>query len=73
MALRQTGYYLGNANTVDPLLERPDIITAKIFDVLRLLLDLGVLNTHVHKCTALLLGFLELLLIVNIQNITKMN
>lgn len=59
MALHQTGYYLCNANTVDPLLERPDVITAKIFDVLRLFLDLGVLNTHIQRCTDLLLGFLE--------------
>lgn len=37
--------YLGNANTIDPLLEGSDVITAKVLDVLRLLLDLRMLQT----------------------------
>lgn len=37
--------YLGNANTVDPLLEGSDVITAKVLDILRLLLDLRMLQT----------------------------
>ncbi len=40
--------YLGDPNTVDPLLEGPDIITAEVLDVLRLLLDLPMLHTHTH-------------------------
>lgn len=39
-------YYLGDANTVDPLLEGSDVITAEVLDVLRLLLDLRVLHTR---------------------------
>lgn len=37
--------YLGDANTVDPLLEGSDVIAAKVLDILRLLLDLRMLHT----------------------------
>lgn len=39
--------YLGNANTVDPLLEGSNVITAKVLDILRLLLDLRMLWIHI--------------------------
>lgn len=35
--------YLGNADPIDPLMQGPCIITTKVLDVLRLLLDLWVL------------------------------
>ena len=41
---KRANSYLGNANTVDPLLEGSEIITAKVLDVLRLILDLWVLQ-----------------------------
>lgn len=50
MLYDRTGYYLGDANTVDPLLEGSDIVTAEVLDVLRLLLDLRVLHIHKQYC-----------------------
>ena len=39
--------YLGDANSIHPLVQGPDIITAQIFDVLGLLLDLWMLQKEV--------------------------
>lgn len=36
--------YLCDADTIDPLVQGPHVITTKVFDVLRFLLDLWVLQ-----------------------------
>ena len=36
--------YLCDADTIDPLVQGPHVITTKVFDVLRFLLDLRVLQ-----------------------------
>lgn len=48
MRTRQVGY-LGDSYSVDPLVEGSDIITTQVLDVLRFLLDLGVLRKQMWK------------------------
>ena len=62
----RTSHYLGDTNTVDPLLEGSDIITAEVLDVLRLLLDLRVLyktQTHMAVLYKMLFVLLPVLLL----------
>lgn len=40
----QLSTHLGDANSIHPLVQGPDIIAAQILDVLRLLLDLWMLQ-----------------------------
>lgn len=45
--------YLGDSNTVDPLLEGSNVITAEVLDILRLLLDLRMLWNHTPQLDCL--------------------
>lgn len=63
---------LGNANTVDPLLEGSDIITAEVLDILRLLLDLRVLEHHAVVCRSLVFALVVLAVIdINVIQLKK--
>lgn len=45
--------YLGDSNTVDPLLEGSNVIAAEVLDILRLLLDLRMLWIHTSQLDCL--------------------
>lgn len=46
-------HYLSDSNTVDPLLEGSNVITAEVLDILRLLLDLRMLWIHTSQLDCL--------------------